>query len=59
VYYTRWFVGDGLPDQNGIGGRAGLSFGQVLSVGVTYDHALGCSNNCDSWTPQIAAGYSF
>jgi len=59
AYYTHWFVGGGEPDQNGIGGRAGFSLGRVLSLGVTYDHALGCSRNCDSWAPQISAGYSF
>ena len=58
AYYTHWFVGGGLPDQNGIGGRAGLSLGRVITLGVTYDHALGCSQNCDSWTPQISAGLS-
>ena len=59
AYFTHWFVGNGLSDQNGIGGRAGFSLGRVLSLGVTYDHAIDCSSNCDSWTPQIAAGYSF
>ena len=59
TYYTHWFVGDGLADQNGIGGRAGLSLGRVLSLGVIYEHALGCSTNCDSWAPQLSAGYAF
>jgi len=58
AYYTHWFVGDGFSDQNGIGGRAGLSLGRVLSIGVTYDHALGCSQNCDIWAPQLSAGIS-
>ncbi len=59
AYYTHWFVGSGLPDQNGVGGRAGFSLGRVLALGVTYDHALGCSKDCDSWAPQISAGYAF
>jgi len=59
AYYTRWFVGSGFPDQNGIGGRAGISLGRVLSLGVSYDHALGCDRNCDSWTPTISAGISY
>jgi len=58
AFYTRWFVGDGQPDQNGIGGRAGFSLGRVISLGVTYDHAFGCDRNCDSWTPMISAGLS-
>ena len=59
AYFTHWFVSDGYPDQNGVGARAGLSLGRVLALGVTYDHALGCSQNCDSWAPQISAGYAF
>jgi len=59
AYYTHWFVGSDLPDQNGIGARAGFSLGRVLAFGVSYDHALGCDRNCDSWTPQVSAGYSF
>jgi len=58
AYYTHWFVGDGRPDQDGIGARLGLSLGQVMSVGVTYDRAFNCSQNCDSWTPTISAGLS-
>lgn len=58
AYYTHWFVGDDRPDQDGVGGRVGFSLGRVLSLGVTYDRALGCSNNCDVWTPQISAGLS-
>ncbi|HZX92998.1 MAG TPA: hypothetical protein VFE90_00670 [Myxococcales bacterium] len=59
AYYSHWFVGGAAPDQDGIGGRAGFSVGRVLSLGMTYDHALGCNQNCDSWSPQISAGYSF
>jgi hypothetical protein len=58
TYYTHWFVGGGLQDQNGIGGRAGLSLGHVISLGVTYDHALDCNHDCDIWSPQISAGLS-
>jgi hypothetical protein len=57
AYYTRWFVSD-LPDENGVGARLGVSLGRVLSLGVTYDRALNCSTNCDSWSPQISAGFS-
>ena len=56
VHYTHWFVGGGQGDQDGVGGRAGLSLGRVLTLGIVYDHALGCSQNCDSWAPQISAG---
>ncbi len=60
AYYTHWFVGgDGYSDQNGVGGRAGVSIGSVLAVGVNYDHVLSCPKDCDSWTPVISAGYAF
>jgi hypothetical protein len=58
AYYTHWFVGGGFPDQNGVGGRAGVSLGRVITLAVTYDHALNCSHDCDIWTPQISAGFS-
>ncbi len=58
VYYTHWFVSGDLPDQDGVGGRLGISLGRLLSLGVTYDRALSCEKNCDIWTPQITAGLS-
>jgi len=58
AYYTHWFVGSGQADQDGVGGRAGFALGRVISLGVTYDHLLGCSQYCDSWAPQISAGLS-
>ena len=58
-YYTHWFVSGNFPDQNGIGARGGFSLGRVLSLAVTYDHALNCDRNCDIWTPQVSAGVSF
>ncbi len=59
AYYTHWFVSGGRADENGVGARAGVSLGRVLSVAVTYDHALDCKKDCDIWTPQVAAGMSF
>lgn len=58
AYYTHWFVGNGFSDQNGVGGRAGLSILRVMQLGVTYDRAFNCSKNCDAWSPQISAGVS-
>jgi hypothetical protein len=58
AYYAHWFVGGSQPDQDGVGGRLGVSIGRLLSLGVTYDHALGCDTNCDIWTPQVTAGLS-
>jgi len=30
AFYTRWFIGDTRPDQNGIGGRAGFSPRKII-----------------------------
>ena len=57
AYLTHWFVSN-RPDENGVGGRLGISLGRVLSLGVTYDRALNCSHDCDMWTPQVSAGLS-
>jgi len=59
VHYTHWFVGDDFPDQDGVGGRAGVSIGRMLSLGVVYDRALDCDQDCDVWYPQVTAGVSF
>ena len=56
AYYTHWFVND-LADQNGVGGRVGASFGPI-QLSATYDRALNCETNCDSWSPQVAFGMS-
>jgi hypothetical protein len=54
-YLTHWFVND-AGDRNGIGARAGFSIGRILSFAITYDHAIGCSQSCDLWTPSLTAG---
>jgi hypothetical protein len=59
VHYTHWFVSGEWPDQDGVGGRAGLSIGRLVSLGVVYDRALGCEEDCDVWYPQVSAGVSF
>ncbi|MGC3999967.1 MAG: hypothetical protein QM767_22010 [Anaeromyxobacter sp.] len=51
AYYSRWFVGGNLPDQNGVGGRAGFSLGRFISLGITYDRALDCDRNCEILDP--------
>jgi len=58
AYYTRWFVGSGQDDQNGVGARLGISLGRVISLSVTYDRALDCDRNCDIWSPMVSAGMS-
>jgi hypothetical protein len=63
AYYARWFVGSGFPDQDAVGGRAGytlISRGRTFAgVGISYERALDCSNNCDSWWPEASVGVSF
>jgi hypothetical protein len=59
VHYTHWFVSDDFPDQDGVGGREGVSIGRMLSLGVVYDRALDCDRDCDVWYPQVSAGVAF
>jgi hypothetical protein len=58
AYYARWLVGNGQPDQNAVGARAGVSLGRFISLGATYERVLDCSRNCDAWAPMITAGAS-
>jgi hypothetical protein len=58
AYYTHWFVTGDRADQNGIGGRAGLSLG-IFSLAISYDHAFSCSQDCEDWTPQVLVGFTF
>jgi hypothetical protein len=58
AYYARWLVGNGQPDQNAVGARAGISLGRFISLGATYERVLDCSRNCDAWAPMITAGAS-
>lgn len=63
VFYSRWFVGDGEPDQDGVGARAGIHLVSVgplgVGVGAAYERRLSCSDNCDSWVPEAFATVSF
>jgi hypothetical protein len=63
VFYNHWFVGDGLPDVDTVGARAGaLSIqGRILvGLGVVYEHIVSeCSTDCASWYPDITLGFTF
>jgi hypothetical protein len=63
AYYARWIVGSGLPDQDAVGGRAGITLASagpaIVAAGVAYEHALDCSSNCDSWWPEASIGVRF
>lgn len=56
-FYNHWFVGDGLPDVDSIGGHAGglwISGNVVLGLGVVVEHIVSaCTNDCDSVYPDI------
>lgn len=62
-YYARWLVGGGRPDQDAVGGRAGLALGGIgptsSSVGVAYERALDCRSACESWWPEVAVALRF
>jgi hypothetical protein len=63
VYYARWLVGSGYPDQDAVGGRVGLSLGgkgrASFGVGAAYEHAIDCKANCDAWWPEASVGVAF
>ncbi len=63
AFYSHWFVGSNLPDSDSAGARAGirlLGAGPAsVAVGVSYEHLLSCSRNCDIWSPEVVAGVSF
>jgi hypothetical protein len=63
VYYARWLVGSGLPDQNAVGARGGLtllSAGRTfVGVGASYERALDCQGDCTSWWPEASVGVAF
>lgn len=62
VYYARWFVG-GQPDQDALGGRAGITLASgphaALGVGMAYEQALDCSFECAAWWPEVSVGFRF
>jgi len=63
VYYARWFVGGDLPDQDAVGGRAGLTLASApraaFGAGLVWERLLGCSSGCDAWWPELSVGLRF
>ena len=63
VYYARWLIGSGFPDENAVGVR----FGAVLTstrnaafaAGMVYERILGCSVECDAFWPELSFGFRF
>jgi hypothetical protein len=59
AYYMHWFVSGDRADRDGVGARLGLSLIRLVAFEVTYDHALSCSHDCDAWTPEVTARFTF
>jgi hypothetical protein len=61
-FYNHWFIGDGLPDVDSVGARAGglfVSGNVVLGLGVVYEHIVSdCMTDCDSYYPDITIALS-
>ena len=61
-FYNHWFIGDGVPDVDSVGGRAGglfVSGNVVLGLGVVVEHIVSsCTNDCDSVYPDITIALS-
>lgn len=62
AFYNHWFIGDGLPDVDSVGGRAGglwVSGNVVLGLGVVVEHIVSaCTMDCDSVYPDITIALS-
>ncbi|HSN90934.1 MAG TPA: hypothetical protein VLS93_06875, partial [Anaeromyxobacteraceae bacterium] len=63
VYYARWMLGSGYSDADAVGGRVGVfqyaGRGGGFGVGVAFERLLDCSGECDSWSPELLAAFSF
>jgi len=63
AYYARYFVGSGFPDQDAVGGRAGVLMASnrrtVLGIGLVYERTLSCSRGCETWWPEASLGVRF
>jgi hypothetical protein len=63
AYYARWFVGGDQPDQDAVGGRAGLTIASTpraaFGAGLVWEHALNCTSDCDAWWPELSVGFRF
>jgi hypothetical protein len=56
VFYNHWFVGDGNPDVDSIGGRVGglwVSGNIVLGLGLGYEHVLSPCTDCEIIYPDV------
>lgn len=57
VFYSHWFIGDMIPDEDAIGGRTGLLYvsgSVVLGLGVAYEHLVSeCTTNCSAVYPDL------
>jgi hypothetical protein len=56
AFYNHWFVGDGLPDVDSLGGRAGglwVSGKVVIGLGLAYEHIVSPCTDCDTIYPDV------
>lgn len=62
VFGNHWFIGDGLPDVDTLGGRVGLIYvsGKVLlGLGVAYERIVSeCVTDCSSVYPDFTIALS-
>jgi hypothetical protein len=63
AFYSHWFVGSGVPDQDSLGLRGGVTLFSAgpasAGVGVAYERVLSCARDCDSWRPEASARLTF
>lgn len=57
AFYSHWFIGQAIQDQDAIGTRGGLLYVSgsiILGLGVAYEHIVSdCTQNCSSVYPDL------
>lgn len=63
AFYRHWFLWDGFPDYDTLGGRAGaiLSLGgrAYVGLGVAYERILNDCTSCDNVYPELSVAVAF
>lgn len=65
AFYKHWFVGDGIPDVDTVGGRLGAFFAAfgghaVIGGGVVGESVVSsCSEDCFSVYPELTFYFTF
>lgn len=63
AFYSHWFISSTYPDQDAVGGRAGLLYvsgSMVLGLGAVNEHIVSqCTMDCSIWYPDLTIAIAF